>query len=409
MKKKIETMLAKLEARKTTLATKSEASTEVAELRSISADLDVVNGEIAELRSILVEMPSDDGLETRGVKDPVKLNALGTYGVQEEKKNARDVGKYDSVEYRNAFMDYVVSGKSDGLVEFRTDATASTTDISAIIPNTILNKVIEKMNYYGQIWARVTKTTYKGGVQIPISALKPTATWVTEGSLSDKQSMSIAGKVTFSYHKLQCRVAVSIEADAVSLPLFEQTITNNIYEAIVIALETSIISGTGTGQPLGIVNDTRIGSSQKIAITDTTAKKFETWVNVQGKIPLAYEGTSALIMTKTDWNKYIVGMTDAEGEPIERVQFTADGLPIRRLLGMEVILVDSYLPVLTAASTGDTFGIIVNLAEYYVNSNMQMTFKRYFWEETDEWISKATLIADGKMGDVNGVLLLQKG
>ena len=52
--------------------------------------------------------------------------------------------------------------------------------------------------------------------------------------------------------------------------------------------------------------------------------------------------------------------------------------------------------------------ILVRLEDYMVNSNMGITYRRYFDENTDEWISKATLIADGTLADPNGVVIIKK-
>jgi len=38
---------------------------------------------------------------------------------------------------------------------------------------------------------------------------------------------------------------------------------------------------------------------------------------------------------------------------------------------------------------------------------MAITFRKYFDENTDEWIHKATMIADGKLADPNGVVLVK--
>ena len=43
-----------------------------------------------------------------------------------------------------------------------------------------------------------------------------------------------------------------------------------------------------------------------------------------------------------------------------------------------------------------------------LNSNLQMAIKRYFDEDTDEKITKATTLADGKLADTQGVILLTK-
>lgn len=420
MKKKLLALLAKKEARKAELGTKANTTEDIQELRSINTELDGLNGEIAELRSMIDSLPDDpeetpanpadyQNQEQRGQQPIGSVNVLGTYGVQQtQQQTQRSADRFDTPEYRSAFMDFALRGVKNEALEFRVDATAGIGDIGAIIPTSITNKIIEKMNSYGMIWNRVTKTSIKGGVELPVSAVKPTATWIAEGSMADKQKKTVSAKISFSYYKLQIRVAVTLEADTVSLPIFEQTLTENVNEAMLIALEKSIMSGSGVGQPLGIIKDTGIPAGQKIGVKVADAGKYATWINISSKIPLAYEGRVAMILTKVDWEKYIVGMVDNNGQPIARVNYGLDGRPQRRFLGYEVILVDDYLSTIDAAATDDVFGVICDLKDYIVNSNMQMTFKRYFDENTDEWISKSTLIADGKLGDKSGVLLLTK-
>lgn len=117
--------------------------------------------------------------------------------------------KYGSMEYRKAFMKYVCRGEALPK-EYRADAVSKSTDVGAVIPTTVLNQIVEKLESTGMILAIVTRTAYKGGVSIPVSTVKPTATWVNEGAGSDKQKKNIAkdGMITFAYHKLRCAVAV---------------------------------------------------------------------------------------------------------------------------------------------------------------------------------------------------------
>lgn len=116
--------------------------------------------------------------------------------------------KYGSTEYRKAFMKYVCRGEALPK-EYRADAVSKSTDVGAVIPTTVLNQIVEKLESTGMILALVTRTAYKGGVSIPVSTVKPTATWVNEGAGSDKQKKNIAkdGMITFAYHKLRCAVA----------------------------------------------------------------------------------------------------------------------------------------------------------------------------------------------------------
>src|SRR5690606_34827886 len=172
----------------------------------------------------------------------------------------RSVDKLESIEYRRAFMEYVTRGVKNDILEFRADETTLPSDIGAVIPTTILNRIVEKMEEVGRIWSRVTKTSIQGGVEIPVSNAKPTAVWLAAGEVADKQKKVVNASISFSYHKLQVRVAVELVASVVALPIFEQTIADNIAEAMVKALDRAIISGTGTGQPLGIINHINIPS-----------------------------------------------------------------------------------------------------------------------------------------------------
>jgi HK97 family phage major capsid protein len=177
---------------------------------------------------------------------------------------------------------------------------------------------------------------------------------------------------------------------------------------MIVALETAIISGTGEGQPLGIAVDTDIPAAQVINVAAADMNKYDTWTGLIGKMPRKYRTGAAFILNDSDWNKYIVGMVDANGQPVARTTYGLDGAQQERFLGREVIPTEDYLPSIDDAETGDVIGIICKLSDYMFNSNMQMTFKRYFDENTDEWISKSTLIGDGKLADKNGVVLIKK-
>ncbi|MBU5214490.1 phage major capsid protein [Heyndrickxia oleronia] len=427
MKKKFLEMLRKKEERKKTLGDKANAATTVEELRSINAELETLNDEIAELRSMVDDLPDDeddpnDDPQQRGNQVPPggdpqyrnqpmgATNILGTYGVGGggQTQQQRSADKYDTPEYREAFMNYVTKGvKSDNL-EFRADATTGTSDIGAVIPTTILNRIVEKLKDYGRIYARVTKTSMKGGVEIPLSNAKPKATWVAAGKVAEKQKKTTSGTIVFSYHKLQVRVAVEIVADTVAMPVFEQTVSDNIYEAMIVALEEGIVNGTGTGQPLGITKDPDIPSTQILEVTTDDIKKYNKWTEIFGKLPRSYRNGAVLILADSDWSKYIEGMVDANGQPVARVTYGIDGTVEERLLGKEAIPVEDLLPSIDDAAEGEVFAIVCKLSDYMLNSNMQLTFKRYFNDDTDEWISKSTLICDGKLADKNGVVLLKK-
>jgi len=393
----IEKRLAEIAARKVEIRTLLEG-TEKVDLDKINVELKALETEETELRK---RLEVAKGIQAGTVQSHI---VASTKVENPEPRQALD--PHDTPEYRKAFMEYVTRGVKSDALEFRDDATTGVGDIGAVIPTTILNRIVEKMEDVGRIWNRVTKTSVQGGVQIPLSTAKPVATWVAAGTMSDKRKKVVSGNITFNYYKLQCRVAVELVAGTVAMPVFESTVANNVAEAMVKALDEAIISGTGVGQPLGIINDTGIPAAQVVEVAQADFSKYKTWASLMGKLPRAYRSGAVLIMNDADWNTHIVGMVDNNGQPVARVTYGLDGSIVERFLGREAIPTD-LLPSVDAATAGDVIAILVRLEDYLVNSNMAITYRRYFDENTDEWVSKATMIADGKLADPNGVVLVK--
>lgn len=375
-----------------------EASTDV---EFINAKLKEVEQLDADFEALAKAQANANALKEQSIASVMQNNANVDF---EPTVNEEDLDIYASKEYRHGFMNYCKTGEKN---EVFLNATSTTSDTGAVIPTTILNKIVEKMADYGRIYSKVTKTTIKGGVEIPLSTAKPTALWTAEGTVADKQKKSASDTISFNYYKLQVRVAVSLIADAVTLSSFEAIVADNVYEAMIVALETAIINGTGTGQPLGITKDT-VPASRVISITPAEFGAFQTWTTIKGKVPRKYRNGYVMILNDSDYSKYIEGMVDSNGQPVARVTMGLNGTETERFLGKEVIATEDYLPSIDDATAGDVVGVLVRLSDYMLNSNLQMTYKRYFDEDTDEWISKSTLIADGKLSDRNGVVLIKK-
>jgi HK97 family phage major capsid protein len=78
----------------------------------------------------------------------------------------------------------------------------------------------------------------------------------------------------------------------------------------------------------------------------------------------------------------------------------------RTFMGYPVEVVD-YLPSLDLAGAATVFLVFGDLSEWILNSNLQLTYRKFYDENTDEWIEKSTLIADGKVADAAGFVFLK--
>lgn len=396
--KELEEKIAKLEEQ---LKEKGEEATKEENeerLKEIEEEVDKLNAEKAKL-----EESRNATIKQMEIRSKAAFNPVASYlPGRNAGNNARRIDNTD-MEKRQAFMEYILTGK---VSEKRADAITLTADASAVTPNTIMQRVIKELREYGQIWSRVTKSNVKGGVSIPVATLKPTASWVGENKVADKQKYPVDGKVSFLFHKLQCRIAVSLEVDTTTLEIFEDSLVEALKEAMIVALEKAILNGTGEGQPLGITKHTDV---KVVELTEEEIKTYRGWIKAKKAVPASYKKRISFILNDSDFTNYIEGMVDQNGQPVGRVNYGLNGEETTKVLGKDAILVeDDYLTPFDSAAKGDVFGIICDLSDYIFNSNMEIVIKRYFDEDTDQWITKATLIGDGKMSSKQSVVLLKK-
>ena len=333
------------------------------------------------------------------------VNVLSEQGRQEVVSSMRASMDQNDRGYRMAFMNFVLKGEAIP-AEFRNeDQYTTTSDVTAVIPNTILDRIVEKMEKTGTILNKVTRTFYKGGVSVPTSAAKPVATWTTERGTADKQKKGVTS-ITFAYHKLKCVVAVSLTVENVTLEVFERTLANNIAEAMVKALESAIVSGTGNGQPKGVLKETA-PEGQNVDIAAGKDVTYKDLAKAEGLLPAAYE-SAEWYMPKKTYFEAIVGMVDQQGQPIARTTVGIDGKPNYHILGRPVnfVSVEDMPEYATAANA--VFAFIFKMEDYMLNTNMGVTVTHYDDHDTDDKMTKAIMLADGKVIDKNSLVTLTK-
>lgn len=414
MKKYLEKRLAKLTTKKNELAGKASTTEDINELRTINAQIDEINGDIADINEQLADMrdaePAEGEGEQRGAipagAEMHGYNPISRHATPATAATAATVDATDTPEYRAAFMEYVCRGTA---IPADVRATTLTTDATAVIPTTVLNTIIQQMDTYGNIWGKVRKINVKGGVEIPILSIKPTASWITETQSSADKKIQVNSNITFSYYGLECKVAQTILVNVVSLPMFEQLFSTLVVEAMIRALETAIISGTGSGQPTGITVDSRVPAANVI---EMTAADFSSWTkwkkNVFAKMPKAYRN-GEFVMAQSTFDSYIDAMVDTTGQPIGRVNYGIAGAETYRFGGKTVETVEpTLIKDFDTAEAGDVVAIFCNFSDYIVNTNMQITTTRWVDNDNNEIKNKALMYVDGKLADPYGVLIIKK-
>ena len=120
---------------------------------------------------------------------------------------------------------------------------------------------------------------------------------------------------------------------------------------------------------------------------------------MEAALPEAYENGAEWYMSKNTFYNQIVGMTDSNGQPIARTNVGIDGRPEHTILGRKVNFCQ-YVPSWTASVEEDTtIAFIFNMEDYMLNTNLNVTVKKYEDHETDDQMTKAIMLADGKVID----------
>lgn len=404
---------------------------------ALGATLEALKADITEAEEMLAEVEADenDGEDGDDTGAPAEgapaegrgFNPVATYGINNGAQPvSRDADPLSTMEYRTAFKAFVQNGTPSQLLK-RADDEQISGDLGILLPNTIVNEIIKGVEkVYGQLYSRVKKTNVKGGVQYPIGAFTATMYWDgtagtdKEHGVSEKQKAGgVTGYVQFTYHIGEIRIAQSLLQTVVTVEAFEREIVNSLVQAYVQAMDEAILTGDGVKQPEGILTEAAKGSSGRIPtanIISFTAEEMEDWKQWQkklfAKIPLAMRKLRPeFVMTAETWESNIVTLEDTNGRPVGTETYNpVTGDETAKFKAREVVFVEEGgLKSFDTAATGDFFGIYwVPEKAYLINSNMRFSYKKYFDEATNQYITKALVICDGKVLDPKYIYLLKK-
>lgn len=386
MRDYLKKIIAEKEAKVNDLRSKANESESIDEVRSIGAEIDTLNIEISEARKMLERIENEDRSA---------MNPLATYG--EGRATAND----GDMEYRKAFMDFVINGKA---IPEELRETTMTTDVVSAIPTVLVNRIVEKMQASGMILNRVTRVAFPAGIVVPTTSVRPVATWVAEGAGSDVQKLA-TGKIVFSYFKLRCEVAITAEVNAMTLSAFEDLLVDQVAKAMVIAIEEAIIAGDGDGKPTGILSaaSADIPADRQIKTTGKDgAWTYADLVAADSAVPAEYEDSAVWFMTKKQFGA-VLGMVDGNGQPVARVNYGIAGRPERYLMGREVVI-HPY-----ATQMGPAIAAIFDFGDYVLNTIYDMGIQRKQDWDDEDYHTKAVMSVDGKPVSTESLVVVTAG
>lgn len=436
----LEKRLARLMSKRDALAQRALASQDANEVRSINEQITDLNADIDEVNEEIKVIDAAEAEEARNAQPitipqnatPVNGDVRASFAIANptDTKKSKD-NPYGSEEYRRAFMNYVQRGEAipqnimNDINEYRASlpadmraaVPATTADTGAAIPLTIIREIINTVRKrYGNLYAKARKMSIQGGVEFPIGALQANFKWIGESTTSPRQNIGSLGKISFGYYTAEIRIAQTFLSQLLTIEAFEAEITKVITIAYLKEWDYVIVNGSGDGQPTGILNDARVAATGNVITM--SAADMSNWTQWRkkffAKLPLGYRD-GEFIFANSTVDSYLETMADANNNPIFR---QATGLEVNdgdamnpngRFFGRNISLVEpDILSDFDAASSNDVIGIYWQPEEYAINENFGFTMRRYFDEETNEWVTKALVVADGKVLNPYGIWLIKK-
>ena len=125
-------------------------------------------------------------------------------------------------------------------------------------------------------------------------------------------------------------------------------------------------------------------------------------------MPISYR-SGEFIMAQSSFDSYIETMSDDTNAPVSINYNPVTGEEEYRLMGFAVDTVEPViLPDFDKADNGAVVAIYGRMGDYAVNSQMQVATEKWIDHETNEEKTKAMLVADGKVLDNHGFILIKK-
>ena len=260
-KERLNAKLLRLRAKAQSLDARCASSTDAAEVRALTEQRADVQADIDDVTDELAEIESSEAEEQRSAStipanaQPVNADIIAGFSAQPTQQRSTE-NIYESMEYRTAFMNYVQRGvkipadivdkcsayRNSLPAEQRSGVAITTADTGAAIPMTVMREVINTIRKrYGNLYAKVTKTSVAGGVAYPVGALQASFKWISESTVSPRQKTSALAKIQFAYNTAEIRIAQSFLSALLTVSDFESKLIEVIVIAYLQAMDNAIV------------------------------------------------------------------------------------------------------------------------------------------------------------------------
>lgn len=258
-------------------------------------------------------------------------------------KGGTNTDTHDTPEYRSAFYKRLLGKElTDGenrafeaaQAEKRADAFNTLSNSAAVVPTTTLNEVVKQARGVNGLFNEVRLFSVPNNLSVPVGTPTDAAAWHTEGATVERKNVTTAA-VTFTGRELIKVLSMSAAVKRMDTTAFERYLTDELKSCIADAIGAAIVSGTGSGQPTGILSGVTWNNRNRVQTAALTADNL---LSLVALLPAGYSGGAKFAMSTATLFGSVYPLKDGDG----RYFFTdAESGGNRRLFGFEIVLDDN--------------------------------------------------------------------
>lgn len=314
-----------------------------------------------------------------------------------EKKEIKEELTVEERDYKN-FANYIRDLASGS--ETRADVNLTKGDNGAVIPSTIINKIMDKVGEISPVYRLATKYNIAGTINIPKvdeSASSITVAYGTEFTdLESKANKFATIELTGYLYGALTKISKSLLNNS-DFNLVNWVI-DKMAKKVAKFIEGELLNGTAS-KTAGIAGSYD-STNMKVTLASKSAITADELIDIQDKLPDAYQGNACWIMAKDTRNK-CRKLKDGQNNYLLVRDFSQEGA--YTLLGKPVYLSDNVTALGTASKNvifyGDMSGLAVKEAE---TAEVQILREKYatqhavgivMWGEIDAKVEDTQKIA----------------
>ena len=250
---------------------------------------------------------------------------------------------HNTPEYRTAFYKSLMGKEltdaesrayTAAQAEKRADAFNTLSSSAAVVPTTTLNEVVKQARGVNGLFNEVRLFAVPNNLSVPVGTPGDAASWHTEGAAVERRDVTTAA-VTFTGRELIKVLSLSASVRRMDITAFERYITDELKAAVADAIGAAIVSGTGSGQPTGILSGVTWTNKNRIQTAALTADNLLAAIAL---LPAGYAAGAKFAMSTATLFSSVYSLKDGN----ERYFFTdLERGGVRRLFGFSIVLDDN--------------------------------------------------------------------